>query len=456
MVDLGEGSDQVAQSSVQPDGSVLAISQHFDGANYTFYLVRYSASGELDTSFGVGGRVAIPWTLAPFMYRGDNWAQHRVLFTQPGTGTILVAALGAAFACTPKGQPAVGFGAAGVLTPPAQVEGRLCRITRIEMAPDGSLVATGSTDEAGSNWDVVVLRYGADGILDPAFAGDGILVRDLINRSHDVAMAVMVDHAGRTLIGGNVETDGFLLRLLPDGAPDADFGTNGLLVPGTPSDLGTMIEMADGRVMCGRSCRADLINILRLNADGSIDSNYSNVGFMSPSGSYAILADGTVVAASTVNDGYPTYSDFVLRRFTPLGLPDEAFAAGGNVTIDFGASDDAGTAIFRPDGRIIVGGSAYVAGTAANPVLPRRAPWSGLRPQGHPLPVARRSSYWSCGGAQVPLVRARQAAPGTGRASWKTSAALKCNGTPVGAAELELAQEREREKVDDGLLQGHG
>lgn len=442
VVDLGEGSDRLAQTAVQPDGSVLAVCVHtvgttLTGETRTYYLLRYSASGVLDPGFGVGGRAPISWTEVPWSTSLDdqsNWSQGRVIFTQPSTGRILLAAGQQVRAFTADGQPDVSFAAGGVLTAPTPPPGVGWYISRFEMVSDGRLVAIGQTWGTPSV-DVAVLRFMPDGQLDTSFASGGVLIKDLVGHSQDYAMSVVVDHLGRILVAGTLQSDGFLLRLLADGSPDTGFGVNGLLVPGVPSSICVMVEMADGGFMCHQGGGG----VIRLSPDGAVDPTYAGASAGRQS-IYSIQADGTVVAAGTVDSGYPAYRDFALWRFTPLGLPDEAFANGGKAILDFGASDDTGTAIFRPDGRIVVVGSAYVDAPAGQSLLA--------------APLAARAAadqrgiiFQVLGGSRAGLAAKLTRSPTSslvtlrlkrGRVSWKTLATLKCNGTPVGAVKLSL------------------
>ena len=52
------GSDAYAQAlGIQTDGKIVAAGDYYNGSNYEFALVRYTADGSLDTTFGTGGIV---------------------------------------------------------------------------------------------------------------------------------------------------------------------------------------------------------------------------------------------------------------------------------------------------------------------------------------------------------------------------------------------------------------
>src|SRR5206468_6267102 len=87
---------------------------------------------------------------------------------------------------------------------------------------------------------VLTLRLTVDGVLDASFNGTGFEVLDVGGTLQGIHFArpnaVAVGPDGSVVVGGHLEDtnsglrDAFLLRLLPDGSPDAAFGTAGLVV----------------------------------------------------------------------------------------------------------------------------------------------------------------------------------------------------------------------------------
>lgn len=99
--------------------------------------------------------------------------------------------------------------------------------------PDGKVVVAGGSGRVGGNASGrefgAVVRYQADGRLDPGFGGgDGVLLaRDLAPFT-----ALDLDAKGRILLASPT---GQLSRLLPDGRFDANFGVAGKAPAGTTS-----------------------------------------------------------------------------------------------------------------------------------------------------------------------------------------------------------------------------
>ena len=57
---IGTYDDYAYDVAIQPDGKIVAAGYSYNGSNYVFALVRYNTDGNLDTSFGTGGRVVSP------------------------------------------------------------------------------------------------------------------------------------------------------------------------------------------------------------------------------------------------------------------------------------------------------------------------------------------------------------------------------------------------------------
>ena len=100
--------------------------------------------------------------------------------------------------------------------------------------------------------------------------------------------------------------------------------------------------------------------LVRYNADGSIDTTFgfggivsSGPGLATGSGA-AVQADGKIVTAGAVF-GSPNH--FALARYSSDGSFDASFGSGGKVVTDFGSTVPFGMLI-QPDGRIVLAGGA--------------------------------------------------------------------------------------------------
>jgi uncharacterized delta-60 repeat protein len=106
----------------------------------------------------------------------------------------------------------------------------------IAVDSDSKVLVVGCSTNSLGNKDMVVWRYNAGGIFDPAFGGDGIVVNNGAAGldGDDSGNAVAVDSQGRILLAGSStnitgNTDMVVWRYSAAGTIDTTFGTNGVL-----------------------------------------------------------------------------------------------------------------------------------------------------------------------------------------------------------------------------------
>lgn len=126
--------------------------------------------------------------------------------------------------------------------------------------PDDKIIAVGSVasyqsaNPANLNYDIVLVRYNADGTLDSSFGSGGeVLARvNLTSREEAFAVALQPDGkivaAGRSYLSGSNNFS--LARFNPDGSLDLSFGTLGRVITigmnGIVFSVGTQ---SDGKIV---------------------------------------------------------------------------------------------------------------------------------------------------------------------------------------------------------------
>jgi uncharacterized delta-60 repeat protein len=225
--------DQCNAVAVQADGMIVSAGfTAEDGPNHVA-LTRHTASGQLDTGFGTGGKVDMN---AAATSNGNSEA--RAVLIQPD-GKVLVA--GYAFGpgnaelllmrLNTDGTPDATFGTAGITrTPVGTGEDMANAMVR---QPDGFIVIAGSTIVSDGRRDFVVARYNSSGVLDATF-GNGGLVTTPVGPSDDVAYALTLMPWGRLVAAGSARistggsgTDLALVSYNRDGTLDRYFGDGG-------------------------------------------------------------------------------------------------------------------------------------------------------------------------------------------------------------------------------------
>ena len=170
-----------------------------------------------------------------------------------------------------------------------------------------------------------------------------------------------------------------LARYTADGALDQSFGTGGLVV--TRSAQRSFVANAvalqsDGRIlvagMVSDLASASLqLAVARYNPDGSADDGFGSAGMAAtPVGAagagastLALRPDGRILVAGTAFAHGTTSDTFALACFTPAGKLDLSFGNDGLVETQVGASGAAVQALaLQPDGRILVAGTAFSNG----------------------------------------------------------------------------------------------
>jgi uncharacterized delta-60 repeat protein len=325
--------DQILALVLQKDSKILVagVSQDPNDEDFDFALARYNPDGSLDTSFDGDG-----WLTTDF-YGLDDYATSLLL--QPD-GKIVVAGHAdvpgnaadiALVRYNPDGSLDASFGAAGKVVTDSGIQKEDFGFS-VALQRDGKLIVSGGvTRYAGIDFvhRFALLRYSPEGSLDASFDGDGLVITEFYD-SYEYAFDVKVQPNGRILaagwVNGEGDTDFALARYLPDGSLDASFDGDGKLTTdfGDQDNLGWDVALQpDGRMLVtgytDQSSDGESACLLaRYNVDGSLDSSFSENGWLRAEnyGLYddecyamALQPDGKIVLAGDRN------GDFLLMRF---------------------------------------------------------------------------------------------------------------------------------------------
>jgi len=214
--------DAAAAAAIQPDGRLMVVG----GSEDRFALARYTASGQLDPSFGGDGKVT-----TRFPRSIQSWISDVAL--RPD-GRILVSGWSwesenlARFALAryhADGSLDASFGESGRVTTQFAAHGEH-EANAVELQTDRRIVAAGN-----SNYPkFAIARYRPGGALDHSFGGDGKVMTSFLPGSYDIASDVAIQADGKILVGGISSSayDRFALaRYDLNGRLDASFGSAG-------------------------------------------------------------------------------------------------------------------------------------------------------------------------------------------------------------------------------------
>jgi uncharacterized delta-60 repeat protein len=307
--DIGPFDDQATAIAIQSDNKVVVAGSTDANNDSNFAVVRYTAAGALDTSFGGDGIVLTD-------FGGNDQA------------------------------------------------------TALMIQPDGKLVVAGSSDAGGST-DFALARYLPNGTPDSSLSDDGKLTTDFGSGSEEEAHAAILQTDGKIVVAGasysidDFDFDFALARYTASGNLDPSFSDDGKLT----TDLGGTLDMAaalviqpDGKLVAAGS-NDDSFALARYTASGNLDASFSGDGKattafsdegMSSIYGLALTPDGKLVAAGQVTDN----GDFALARYTASGNLDTSFSGDGKLTTDFGSNDRGAAIVIEANSTIVVAGSS--------------------------------------------------------------------------------------------------
>ncbi|MBD0705978.1 MULTISPECIES: M10 family metallopeptidase C-terminal domain-containing protein [unclassified Pseudomonas] len=261
-LDIEDGGN----AAVQPGGGYLVARYVKVGDAWVSGISRNLADGSLDTSFGNGGTVTVPFYWNEDLGQQASFSVQRdgSFFASAGypSGEIYIARFDA------TGALVSSFAEAGILHLPASVGIHPSGTFDVSLQGDGKVLVTGQD---------TLTRLNPDGTLDSSFANGGSLALDV----H--ADALVIQNDGKILLAGASGGVASVIRLNADGSLDTGFGDQGQVRWGSesaPFAVADMIVLADGKLLIGGSqgTSADgyLAALVQLNPDGSLDHSFGN------------------------------------------------------------------------------------------------------------------------------------------------------------------------------------
>jgi uncharacterized delta-60 repeat protein len=180
------GTRAIGRALVQQhDGKLVAAGYSFNGSNYDFALTRYTEDGNLDASFGNGGTVTTPIGTGYALAHALVQQADGKLVAGGGAANCCNYDF-ALVRYTADGSLDASFGNGGKVVTPI---GSDSLVRTLVQQTDGKLVAAGAA-YTGSNYDFALVRYTEDGNLDATFGNGGKLTMP-IGPSDDGAYALV-------------------------------------------------------------------------------------------------------------------------------------------------------------------------------------------------------------------------------------------------------------------------
>jgi uncharacterized delta-60 repeat protein len=375
--------------ALQNDGKIIVVGyagNHGNGTETDFLVLRYNVDGSLDTSFGdpnpSNPSLRLGYVVTIFSSYVDG-ADSVVLQTD---GKIVAAGHG------PVGMPVARYNTDGTLDPTFGTGGKV--IVNFDGSSDRALGMAIQSDGriiiAGGDNNVLIARLNPDGLLDQTFGNKGKLIVNASAKrngvsAHANSVAIQripaITGEERIVVGGSSNQVWTIMRFKPNGDYDLTFGGSGYMTTSFSvftSDVKAVVIDSNNRIVAagllqyGPNCEGTAFDygLARYSQDGSLDVSFAGgkqtidiYGGQDNLKGLAIQPDGKIVIGGTAFSSDMTVKHFALIRFNPNGARDPSFGIVGNgvVTTDFFGlgSLGFGLALQPSDGKILVSGTVY-------------------------------------------------------------------------------------------------
>ena len=355
-------NDRAEAIAVQNDGRIVVAGHSGDwnssNLNTDFTVVRYLPDGTLDQTFGAGGVSMFSISTQREGLFGIAIQPDQKLVVAGfslmdiGGSTTVLARLNASGMLDPS------FGEGGIATPPSdQSTGIAYDLVLVD--PPGQSKSSALPLAVGEiNDDVALIRYLADGTLDPLFGDGGIAMPGGLGHGNHISGASLllppddriIVSAEASRIGG---TSCFLVRYGEDGNLDLSFGEAGSIELPMCQEGGNALARGDGGGLIAAGAAYPNLYVAKLDEDGEIDLEFGDngVALIETEGS------GRVSAVMVQPDGkIVVVANHAIARLDESGDLDASFGNGGVVETEVGPTESNNSAVLTPDGRIVVGG----------------------------------------------------------------------------------------------------
>ncbi|MGZ5051387.1 MAG: PKD domain-containing protein [Methylobacter sp.] len=330
---IGSDSSYAKDVAIQSDGKIVVAGSAVESNDNVVAVVRYSASGELDPSFGNNGIVTKKIRNS---YPG-NGASNVVL---QDNGKIIV--VGNSYRLTNNGQVSYidvcRFNSDGSIDTSFGIGGEFSflvnSISSIAGYAGGKGVSTSSNGDifiAGNTYVYVngiekrnafVAKVTSVGTLDTSFGNNGIVIPAPNYNGWLSGLSLQSD--GKIVTVGNkfnsADSAGIqLYRFSPDGSLDSSFGVDGDvfidLTSGNEWGTSVVVDKLGRLILGGMITDSKGFSsgsfVLRLTSDGSIDASYGTNGIVSPKNQRSALS----LRLDTDNNAYIITSSYTIEKF---------------------------------------------------------------------------------------------------------------------------------------------
>ena len=260
----------------------------------------------------------------------------------------------------------------------------------------GRILITGLTDSTpgengltGGYSQIVVARYTDDGSLDPSFGNGGVAINTIAGTSFVYIKSMVIDGADNIVIAGQININDVPVAIVGSYTSavvlDSTFGNGGFetTTVGVRNYINTIAIDSTGRIVAGGisfdSENRSFLTLFRYSDSGVLDSTFGSNGIETTSVegytesqiiSIGIDITGKIVAAAAASAANGQYY-FILGRYTSAGVLDSTFGNEGIESITAGVGIWPSSIIIDDSNRIIAGGYNWDIQDNYSPILMR-------------------------------------------------------------------------------------
>jgi uncharacterized delta-60 repeat protein len=253
---IGSGSAFANSIAIQSDGKILMAGHADNGSDWDFTVVRYTISGTLDTAFGNTGVVTTPVGFSEDFADGLAIQPDGKIVVVGGSAHNDSDFDFAVVRYTAAGTLDNTFGSSGIVTTPIGPGRDIARAVAVQA--DGRIVVAGHADN-GSDNDFALVRYGAFGALDSTFGAGGVTTTP-VGSYFDSAYGVAIQPDGKIVATGSTwygsDRDFALVRYAASGVLDSTFGNGGVVTTPIGRSFDGALDVAiqpDGKIVAAGS-----------------------------------------------------------------------------------------------------------------------------------------------------------------------------------------------------------
>jgi len=324
-VDMGQGVAETAE------GGAIVVGKITEGYNRPA-VWRFTAAGDLDPDFADAGLYHHPDGGVLREVALDDAGRAYVLGTTPGADYLLMR-------MSADGSLDTSFGTDGIVT--YDHDEKTNEANSLALQSDGTILCGGYTRTEAGDRDLLVVRFLTDGSLDTSYGTGGVVTHNSAagGSGDEHAWDIALDEEDNAyVVGFSYTLSNFraavIWRITPEGVLDADFGSGGVFAmeatAGGDRDqfLSVCLDGADGIYCSGNASDPGgsyVAFVARLLTDGTVDTSFADGGVLFVDDYNAAAGDISAYSAIALDDegrivatgGVPGADDYdlIVSRF---------------------------------------------------------------------------------------------------------------------------------------------